>query len=215
MTNGGDSHEAAMHARTLFEVLLRVLGVLLLVLSPTDLLSSGISIWQYVWEYASRDPWVAVYYLMPSVVQVTAGLFLLLGAPRIAAKFYPENLASAEPLRFGPIGVGDLYRIVTFGIGTVLIVVGCAFGARAAVGLMTTRRDFWSDQTILDFLIAFAIYGLSGLVLVFGSRQIGEWMATLRYDPDTIPAQQFSLRALLIVITLVGVAFAAMRYWRM
>jgi hypothetical protein len=111
--------------------------------------------------------------------------------------------------------VGDIYRIVTFGIGAVLTVVAAASGVSAAVGLMTQQRVLWSEQDIAESLIGLVVYGLSGLVLVFGSRQIGAWMATLRYDPDTIPAQQFSLRALLIVVTLVGVAFAAWRYWSM
>jgi len=205
-----------MHARTLFEVLLRVLGMFLLAWAFDRLLQSIVQA-LYLWSLFARTSaeWIGpAYVLFTGLAMLSAGLFLLLRAPRIAAKTYPEARAESEPLRFGAIGAGDLYRITSFGIGIVFVVFALAAAGRAAVGLALDSSASWSNRDITD-LATFAVYGLSGLVLVFGSRQIGTWMATLRYDPDTIPAQQFSLRMLLIVITLVGVAFAALRYWRM
>jgi len=204
-----------MHARTLFEVLLRVLGMFLLAWSLEKLLESGFLAYYWWTTFAPTSIEIGTaYVLVTALALLSVGFFLFRRAPRIAAKMYPEALAESEPLRFGAIGAGDLYRITSFGIGIVFVVFALAAAGRAAVGLALDSSASWSNRDITD-LATFAVYGLSGLVLVFGSRQIGTWMATLRYDPDTIPAQQFSLRMLLIVITLVGVAFAALRYWRM
>lgn len=204
-----------MHARRLFEVLLRVLGMFLLAWAFDRLVQSVVQAC-YLWSFFARTSaeWIGpAYVLFTGLAMLSAGLFLLLRAPRIAAKTYPEAHADGEPLRFGTIGAGDLYRITSFGIGIVFVVLALAAGARTAVGL-ALQSSFSGSIREIDDLATAIVYGLSGLVLTFGSRQIGAWMATLRYDPDTIPAQQFSLRVLLIVITLVGVALAAIRYWR-
>lgn len=205
-----------MHARTLFEVVLRVLGMFLLAWSLEKLLESGFLAYYWWTTFAPTSiEWIGTaYVLVSALAMLSAGMFLLLRAPRIAAKTYPEARAEGEPLHFGAIGAGDLYRITSFGIGIVFVIFALAAAGRAAVGL-SLQSSFSGSMREIDDLATATIYGLSGLVLTFGSRQIGAWMATLRYDPDTIPAQQFSLRVLLIVITLVGVAFAAMRYWRM
>lgn len=205
-----------MHARTLFEVLLRVLGMFLLAWALEKLLESGFLVYYWWTTFAPTSfEWVGpAFALVTALAMLSVGLFLLWRAPRIAAKTYPEALPEGEPLRFGAIGAGDLYRITSFGIGIVFVVLALAAAGRIAVGLALQPSFSGSMREIGDMATAI-VYGLSGLVLVFGSRQIGAWLATLRYDPDTIPAQQFSLRVLLIVITLVGVAFAAMRYWRM
>lgn len=205
-----------MHARTLFEVLLRVLGMFLLAWAFDRLLLSIVQA-LYLWSLFARTSaeWIGpAYVLFTGLALLSVGFFLFRRAPRIAAKMYPEALAESEPLRFGAIGAGDLYRITSFGIGIVFVVFALAAAGRAAVGL-ALQSSFSGSMREIDDLATATVYGLSGLVLTFGSGQIGTWMATLRYDPDTIPAQQFSLRMLLIVITLVGVAFAALRYWRM
>ena len=59
--------------------------------------------------------------------------------------------------------------------------------------------------------ITAAVYLATGLVLVFGSQRIGQFMSNLRYDPDTIPKQQVSLALLLLAILAFAVILGVIR----
>ena len=56
------------------------------------------------------------------------------------------------------------------------------------------------------------VYVASGILLVFGSRKISEMLSRLGYDPDTIPAERFSIVILLILLVLFAIMVGVIRF---
>ena len=55
------------------------------------------------------------------------------------------------------------------------------------------------------------VYLACGLGLVFGARGLGELLGRLRPDTEDVPAQQFNLRVLLVLLLLYIAAVAMLR----
>ena len=61
-------------------------------------------------------------------------------------------------------------------------------------------------------LIHFAVSLGFGLALIFGSRGIARFFASLGHDPDNVPAQQFGIRAILVLVVCVAVVLGLIRF---
>jgi hypothetical protein len=59
--------------------------------------------------------------------------------------------------------------------------------------------------------VTFVIYVGGGLSLMFGGQKIGEWMAAIKYDPESVPKQQFSIRLLLVVTVMIALVLGIVR----
>jgi len=74
-------------------------------------------------------------------------------------------------------------------------------GVRALVELVAQgSSNLFPDPPIVAQLAEAALLVIVGIVLVFGSRGLSRFLASLGHDPENIPAQQFSLRLLLGIV---------------
>jgi hypothetical protein len=202
-----------MSARILFEVALRVLGVWLF-FSAVSSLTSLVSF--YLTNVPGLSPGMLSYNMMSYFVTSTASFFmellmsgaLIFAAPRIAARFYPRK-AEDQELRVA-VGPGDVYRTACFVLGAYFL-VRTAEPAGRLVGAGLSGRVFFQASQLADALTAM-VYVASGILLVFGSRKISQLLSNLRYDPDTIPAQRFSLAVLMILLFLCAIVLGVIRF---
>lgn len=189
-----------MSARVLFEIALRVLGLWFFFTSIVTLTAivtvsfSGLGPTGYLWGPAAT-----------AAAQFIIGGLLVFFAPAMSAWFYPA-IAESEAQR-AAIGPGDIYRAACFVLGAYLLVSA----ARPAALLLDTVLSGERLGRAPAEAMILVVYAGSGLLLVFGSRPIAELLSNLRYDPDTIPKQQFSLALLLTVIVVVAIALGTFR----
>ena len=189
-----------MTARLLFEIALRVLGL-----------------WFFFTSIVTLTTIVTVSFSIPgptgylrgaaatNVAQFVIGILLVYFAPAMSAWFYP-SVAQSEAPRVA-VGPGDIYRAACFVLGAYLLVSA----SRPAALLLDAVLSGESLGRAAAEVMTLVVYAGSGLLLVFGSRPIAEMLSNLRYDPDTIPKQQFSLALLLTVIVVVAIALGAFR----
>ncbi|MCI0333153.1 MAG: hypothetical protein L0228_08020 [Planctomycetes bacterium] len=194
-----------MSARLLLEVALRILGLWLLAstISTVTFMAS----W-YVADGGATGG-VGLNYLVSTgayaVVQSALGIALIRWAPNISARFYPSDVQESEPqIHVGP---GDIYHTACFVLGVYLLVLGVDFSGKLAIEGLSTG---WGNQ-LASAAVSAIVYTASSLLLIFGSRRIGQLVSNLQYDPDSIPQQQFSLRLLLIITVLVAVILGVIR----
>lgn len=200
-----------MSARLLLEVALRVLGFWALlnsILALSTTVSLFLSEMNFHGNLGMVDPtiWSSA---IAVAMQFIMGALLLWLAPAIAARFYPTDVGSeASQVRVGP---GDVYRVACFVLGAYLLVLGAQSAAdTVAIGFERHLMGLSQPQLIQGGIDA-SIYFVSGLLLVFGSQPISELLLNLRYDPETIPQQQLSIAALLVVLVAVAVVIGVIR----
>ncbi len=188
-----------MSATRILEIALRVMGLWfffhsIIALTTFSFYLSVPAATDYIWGAVAT---VIVQFLLSGI--------LIFGAPAIAAWFYPP-VGESEGVRV-VVGPGDIYRTACFILGAYLLVAAAhPAGRLLIVGL---GRNAFSQQAA--DAVTFIVYVSSGLLLVFGSRRIAEVLSKLRYNPDTIPQQQFSLAMLLILIVVVSVVLGVFR----
>jgi hypothetical protein len=204
--------EPPMSARLLFEVALRILGMWYVFASIVGL-ASTVASWQLIAGSIGGQN-VGGYVLLEALilaVQLAMSVALIRWAPAIAARFYPadSSLPDAENpesrLRVGP---GDVYHTACFVLGAYLLVQGVKSAGEMTIGAVS----FGSQANQLARAAVIAIVDTaSGLLLIFGSRGIAQFLSNLRYDPDSIPRQQFSIKLLLIITFIVAVILGVIR----
>jgi hypothetical protein len=194
-----------MKARLLLEVAIRLLGLWMSFESFVE----GVAFLSYMPGLLGGQVPGAEYYLVTVAVSVVAkvvvGVIALIKAPRIASWIYPDESGDSE-IALG-VRPGDLYHIACFILGTYFLVHGVSLAAQSSFELV---NGFASDRFV-SRLLTFLVYFGSGLLLVFGGRRIAEWMAAIKYDPDSVPKQQFSIRLLLIVTFVVALILSIVR----
>lgn len=192
-----------MSARLLLEVALRVLGIWFLCMAIMD---ASTSIWYLsaVFGQSSRPFgfYGLIYFGISVAIRLAIGIALIRWAPGISARFYPADRPSEEQRT--TVSPGDIFHTACFVLGAYLLVQGTV----SALGM---SRSMSGADFVIHFALAAAVYGAGGLFLIFGARRIGEFLAGLRYDPESIPKQQFSLRLLLIVVGVVAVVLGVVR----
>ncbi len=190
-----------MSARTFVEVALRVMGIWYFVTAIHTLTATVI--------YFASTPAQAGFswgtYVATGVPGPILGALLTYFAPAIAAWFYPASAADNEPS--WAIGPGDLYHTASFVLGAYFLVSA----ARPAIQLLIGVQSGSFTQSSAGDTVLCAVYSLAGFMLIFGSRRIAVTMSNLRYDPNTIPKQQFSLGLLLLFILLFAVVLGVLR----
>jgi hypothetical protein len=195
-----------MSARLLFEVALRILGVWFvftalngIAMAASIYLSGGLGgtgVDPTRWFFASG---------ISVVVQSAFGLGLILCAANVAARFYPEQVDATESqVRVGP---GDIYHIACFVLGAFVFVLAVEPAGRIVnAGLQGQHYRIAGDAfTMIVFMS-------TGILLVFGASRIGKLLSGLRYDPDSVANQQFSVKILLILTGLVAVLLGVARW---
>jgi hypothetical protein len=140
-------------------------------------------------------------------ILIAAGLFL--ASPRLADWICRD--AADGPLSSAP-GAGDLYHIACFVMGLWMLVQAIQPGAQA-LGSLISRGNatlLLDTQTVVG-LCHSGILVLFGLALIFGSRGLSRFLASLGHDPDNVPAQQFSLKLLVALVTASALLLLTMR----
>jgi hypothetical protein len=198
-----------MSARILFEVAMRVMGVWLFVSAISDLMSQVSLVYSVI--VSGQMLADAMNYIMPSAVALAVRLLmsgaLILGAPRAAKRFYPQMTEDQE-MRIA-VGPGDMYRTACFVLGAYFLVrTAEPAGRLVAAGF---AGMVWHVDQLANALTVM-VYTASGILLVFGSRKISEMLSHLGYDPDTIPAQRFSIAMLLILLVLIAIILGVIRF---
>ena len=193
-----------MSARLLLEIALRVLGIWFFIDSIPDLMSTTSFLLSRAVPLGQTD------YILVTIVTIIARMLLggamVLGAPAVAARFYPPDSERGESRL--AVGSGDIYRTACFVLGAYLLV---ATAHPAGLLLSAAVTGGWQPGPLAANAVTAIVYVFSGLLLVFGSRRIAEMLSNLRYDPDTIPRQQISLAMLLILLGLIAVVLGVAR----
>jgi hypothetical protein len=200
-----------MTARLLLEVLIRVLGLWYVVA-----MVSGLAAAVFVAVPGSRDSiplhWT-LSYGAAIIVQGVLGVALLLGAPRIARRFYGRRTEDAE-IRLA-VGPGDVYRIACFVLGVYLLVQTAEPASRFAAGVtesvVTGMPLNWQTGGIVPYAIMTLVYGGAGVVLVFGSERFARLFFDMRDQPGTDPKMQASQKFLLWLVLGVCLALGVAR----
>lgn len=142
-------------------------------------------------------------------VRIVVGVLILVYSGWIAAKLYPQPVTGSSDLSFGKVGAGDLFRIASFVLGIYAMLLAVTPAVRLAGELVEWGPR--GDGFVVHDAVHAGVYLASGLLLAFGARPIAQWMASLRYDADTIPRQQISLLFLMGVVLVVAVVLGLMR----
>lgn len=222
-TIGGDAGEYAsrclvglqkvvdMTARQLMEVALRVLGVWFVAQAVFDTAQWAAS---YSFFPGTMGVTQAAFFaaaVIVGAVQLALGIALIFVASRIANRFYAnEPAAEGAPSRIGlsQIGPGHLYHVASYLLGAYFLVYGIQAAAALAIRAMSSSVP--ADQMATPGTTAVVYIG-SGLLLIFGARRIAEMLSLVRYDPDSIPQQQFSLKLLLGITVAAAVALVVLK----
>jgi len=145
-----------------------------------------------------------------SLMPLGAGLVLFLFAPRIARMICQGIEPEPSPAEVVAWGAGDAYRIGSFLMGVYVFVRAIGQAVNGTVHM--AARDALSSNS-LAMLVEAAILAALGTALVFGSRGLAKFFHSLGYDPHDVPAQQFSLRLLLILIVGCAILMLVIRSW--
>jgi hypothetical protein len=105
----------------------------------------------------------------------------------------------------------DVYRIACLLLGVYLVATAISPMMRSLAQMMSQGsmggRTHWN---VAGFVAGLIQAGL-GLWVVFGSRGIARLLSSLGRDSDDVPAQQFSLRLLLILVVACAVILLILR----
>lgn len=142
------------------------------------------------------------------IIAISIALFLF--APWIA-RFMTRREGSKEgSIVFQSVGPGDLYHIACFALGIYVYVNAVDPLVHALFGFLTEPSLALQNHTVA-MLIEGVILLAVGTGLVFGARGIARFLGRLGHDPGDIPAQQFSLRVILIVVVGIAILLAIIK----
>ncbi len=196
-----------MSARILLEVALRILGLWFLFTS-VNILTTTVSLYMTnIWGSGNVDMTnYLVAYGVNFAVQFAIGLGAIRYAPVVAARFYPaEADDDKSPTRIGP---GDLYHTACFVLGVYLLVSTAGPAGRFMIASM---QGGWGQNQVASEAFTMLVNWAAGIFLIFGSRRIGELTSSLRYDPEAIPKQRFSVTNLILLFVFVTFILWAIR----
>jgi hypothetical protein len=205
-----------MNARELFVVLLRVVGLFLLIWAIEAMPVIVGQVAQYrgafgaAGQMAEFRVWALSIALVP-IVRAILGIVLLVSASRIAFWFYPETAQETEPVKAGSVSAADVYRIACFLLGAFVLMLGVPAAARAVVMLMGGAQ--YNASRFLPDLVTACVFFLFAVAFMFGASGIAQLLRGLDYDPENVPAQQFSLRVLMFIILGVALILGLIRYF--
>ncbi len=194
-----------MSTRVLLELATRVMGLWFALSAFVGLM--GMMPWYFSSLWNAESPDGTSYFLalvLTPVFQIGMGATLVLWAPGIAAHFYPSG-DDDEKLQIN-VGPGDVYRTACFVLGVYLLILAVPPACRVA--LAGYGGAFGSSPGDVVTGLVFTIFGV---LLAFGSKQIGEWLTYLRYDPNTIPRQRIAIAALLLLFVILAVCLEMIR----
>jgi hypothetical protein len=127
-------------------------------------------------------------------------IVLFAAAPSLTRHICGKLGHDGEPARIESIQAGDLYQVATFLMGIYVLVLAVGPTARAVVAMVELSRyqDYASE------LVEAVVYFVVGCVLLFGAKGFATFLGSLGHDPDKVPAPQFSVRVVMMVM--MGVA---------
>ena len=188
-----------MTPRDLVEVALRVMGIWFVAVAIVSLAMTISYVLSDTWGSVLGQPGWLLGSLVMVVAQFAVGAVLMYRAPSIAAWFYRNDSASAAtPVHILP---GDAYHIACFVLGMYLVVRSIAEMFQGVTHLIQGGATSAYGPEVLSA----AVQLLVGLALVFGAERIGRLMASLKYDPESVPRQRLSVATLLILVAAVAV----------
>ncbi len=158
---------------------------------------------------AGQHLWLSLSGMIPVAVRIVVGVLVVAFSGWIVSKFYPPPAADSGEIRFGKVGAGDLFRIACFVLGIYAMLQAVPSAVRLADELMAAGPH--TGGRVIQDAVHTGIYLVSGLILVFGAKGIARWMASLRYDADTVPKQQVSLLFLMGIVLLIAIVLGLMR----
>jgi hypothetical protein len=138
---------------------------------------------------------------MPSALALAA-ILLFLFAPWLARRICGDLKPETSPNPIATLGAGDAYRIGSFLMGLYVLVQAISQVVQGTVRM--ARHAYLSTDTVAPFVEA-VILAAFGIALVFGARGLARFLDSLGYDPQDVPAHQFSLRFLLLLVVVCAV----------
>ncbi len=151
--------------------------------------------------------------IMVMVVQCAVALFLFLFAVSLA-NFVCSDIPSAEniPQEKIAIGAGDIYHVASFILGIYTLVQAISPAVQGIVDLVATVENMaMNNYSTATNLATAAIFLVIGIGLTIGAKGISRFMVSLGHDSDDIPAQQFSMRLILVIVIGIGVVLGIIR----
>ena len=143
-----------------------------------------------------------------AALAVSIALFLF--APVIARFVDRDSCSDEEAIAIEGVGPGDFYHIACFGLGIYVFVQAIDPFIHGLFGLLAVSSVGLQNQTVAMFVKGVILLAL-GTGLVFGARGIAACFARLGHELGNIPAQQFSLRMILILVIGIAILLAIIR----
>ncbi len=208
----------------LVAVILRLLAIWMFITAAISSLNAADALFAAIWSIGWRLSFVGVQQAALASHLVIAGLYMLTAvvffflAPRIARRICLGLDSAAATVDITRIRAGQAYHIAMIVTGIVVLcdtfpVIGEAVARYIVVnGRITNRPAILSPFLIIQFLVIVARVAVA-ILLIVSSKQIGSWLASLRYDPDNVPAQRVSLRVLLFLVVVSAIILLLVRAW--
>lgn len=134
------------------------------------------------------------------VVQIGLAAVLFRFAPGLAGAICKDIPSDTEIENTLSLGAGDVYRLGALLVGVYIVSRAIGPAVRATVELMSQGSYAVSTQSTVAGMVEAGVLAAFGVALIFGARGLGKFLASLGHDSKDIPAQQFSLRLLLIAV---------------
>jgi hypothetical protein len=120
-------------------------------------------------------------------------------SPRIA-DFVCRGIGG-ESAKIDTLRPGHLYHIATFLMGIFVVMQALGPAARSLIAYASRTAGMQHAADLVHFLLALGL----GVGLMFGARGMSRFFANLGYDPDNVPAQQFSVRTILLIVIAIAI----------
>ena len=145
--------------------------------------------------------------LLIAVTHAGIGVLLFAMAPRLTRLVCGNSNPDCEPARVNSIRAGDLYHVAAFLMGIYVVVRAIRPGVQAVV-VMVEQAD---PTTYVASLVESVVLLVFGGALILGARGLAAFFGSLGHDPDNVPAQQFSVGVILLVVGSIAVLIVVIR----
>jgi hypothetical protein len=145
--------------------------------------------------------------LFVAMTRAGIGVLLFVLAPRLTRLVCGDRGPDCEPAKVESIRAGDLYHVAAFLMGIYVLVRAVSPGVRALVAMVEQADRTRYVASLVESIVLLVLGG----ALVLGARGAAAFFGNLGYDPDNVPAQQFSVRVVLFAIVGIAVLLVAIR----
>jgi hypothetical protein len=177
-----------INARQIFAVALRVLGVYAILHSLGSLVyavAGALMLFGNVGGPGPVPSTQSVYMILSGVHVVIAwviSIWLIFRAERVA-EFVYRVPASSYPVKLLHINAEVIYSVFCKLLGIYALLRSIQPGSNAVIRLVSDPSPLLNEPFLLAEVLQAVLFVVAGVLLLFGPRRVGGWLAKVRYVP--------------------------------